>query len=375
MSNKKIAIVIPIYKTEFNDYEKISFQQAEKIFFNEDIILVLPENIYHHKKLKKYKKEKFNVSYFNSVQAYNSLMLSVDFYKRFIEYQYILIYQLDAFVFENRLNYFINFNYDYIGAPWLCGIFYYINENNCIWHVGNGGFSLRKVKSFIRILEEKSPQQQENFINEDLFFSSINEDYFKIAPLKIALQFSFEKQVKECFLLNNDRLPFGCHAWERYDKNFWLPFIQKQGYVIKKDNEGCEDYLNKKEYKWFAFFSDMWKKEANKSYMVDFFTKLLNSTYSEFVLFGAGYVGKSLSIWMKTNGIPVRGFVDNKLYKSKEIILPENLSLYKGRVIIIISLFNNENDVIIQLEAMGFQHKKDFYAISDIIPIEYGMER
>lgn len=61
----------------------------------------------------------FNEQYFDSRKSYNELMLSVDFYRSFREYQYMLIYQLDAFVFEDQLEYWCNKGYDYIGAPWI----------------------------------------------------------------------------------------------------------------------------------------------------------------------------------------------------------------------------------------------------------------
>lgn len=44
-------------------------------------------------------------------------MLSAEFYDRFAAYEYVLIYQLDAFVFADRLAEFCQMGYDYIGAP------------------------------------------------------------------------------------------------------------------------------------------------------------------------------------------------------------------------------------------------------------------
>lgn len=95
----------------------------------------------------------FNEQYFDSVKSYNELMLSVDFYRSFREYQYMLIYQLDAFVFEDQLEYWCNKGYDYIGAPWI--------KANKKFHptCGNGGFSLRKIDSFIQLLES-SPNKR-----------------------------------------------------------------------------------------------------------------------------------------------------------------------------------------------------------------------
>lgn len=373
MLSKKTAIVIPIHKIGFNHDEEISFRQAEKVFSKEDIILALPEHIYYSEEYKKYKKEKFSRDYFESVESYNRLMLSAEFYKRFIAYDYILIYQLDAFVFKNKLGYFTELDYDYIGAPWLHGIFYYINEKNCIWHVGNGGFSLRKVKPFIRILEEKEPLKK-SIINEDVFFSSVVDGDFKTAPFDVALQFSFEKQVEKCFQLNKGHLPFGCHAWKRYDKKFWTPYIQQQGYMVREDEGGNEDDVNEKEYKWFGFFSDMWKKEETRNSVSRFFRKGKDGTDTEYILFGAGYVGRSLYKWMEINNIPIKGFADNKAGGDEEVIPPANLLSYKGQAVIIVSLLNYEKEIAAQLEEMGFEYRKDFYFLADIISSGYDME-
>jgi hypothetical protein len=48
---------------------------------------------------------------------------------------------------------------------------------------------------------------------------------FKLAPIEVALKFGFECVPRYCYRLNNNELPFGCHAWEKYDKKFWEPFL------------------------------------------------------------------------------------------------------------------------------------------------------
>ena len=75
-------------------------------------------------------------------------MLSSEFYRRFSKFEYILIYQLDAFVFKDQLNYWCKKGYDYIGAPWFEG-FHLTKTGVNIIGVGNGGFSLRRVKTHI----------------------------------------------------------------------------------------------------------------------------------------------------------------------------------------------------------------------------------
>lgn len=86
----------------------------------------------------------FHENYFKSIDGYNKLMLSPSFYKAFSNYEYILIYQLDAWVFKDELQHWCNQKYDYIGAP--------IYQNNKLIGIGNGGFSLRKVDYCLKVL-------------------------------------------------------------------------------------------------------------------------------------------------------------------------------------------------------------------------------
>jgi hypothetical protein len=48
---------------------------------------------------------------------------------------------------------------------------------------------------------------------------------FRLPAVDVALRFAFEASPRVYFALNNYELPFGCHAWERYDKAFWEPYL------------------------------------------------------------------------------------------------------------------------------------------------------
>jgi hypothetical protein len=125
--------------------------------------------------------------------------------------------------------------------------------------VGNGGFSLRKVSDHLRVLLSFSWIDtnhlfvvDRNFfkrillnntffilndfqLNEDIFWGVIskrNFPWFKIPEWKIAAQFSVEVQPRYFFEVNNHTLPFGCHAWWRYDLEFWKPHIEQFGYKL-----------------------------------------------------------------------------------------------------------------------------------------------
>jgi hypothetical protein len=217
--------------------------------------------------------KRFNDSFFGSTLANTRLMLSPKFYEAFCDYKYILIYQLDALVFSDQLLEWCDLDFDYIGGPWL-------NAPGSPWidnpRVGNGGFSLRKIESFLRVIYSvqytvepklywadfcqgkpkfiqylnlhkkylkhlirfngarwemaKWPLRKGGRGNEDYFWSDEAIKYyaqFKIPPVEIGLRFSFEVAPRHCFDLNNRQLPFGCHAWPRYDREFWEPYLLK----------------------------------------------------------------------------------------------------------------------------------------------------
>jgi len=247
MPKEPVVIVIPIYKAILSADELASLQQCIKIlkkhpivFFGSDKLDVtvyknalageIPFNI-----------EYFDDVYFKNIDGYNKLMLSTSFYERFKKYQYMLIYQLDAWVFTDELQYWCNKGYDYIGAPWIdadwcaycashitltrriAGKLGYTNFNL----VGNGGFSLRKISSFLFNLKLFSKKVKSFDLNEDFFYSYFINSYnvfFKVAPFNVALKFSFEVKPEMLLEQNNGKLPFGCHAWlKRID--FWQDYI------------------------------------------------------------------------------------------------------------------------------------------------------
>ncbi len=53
---------------------------------------------------------------------------------------------------------------------------------------------------------------------------------FKIAPIESAIKFSFELEPALLYEMNNNSLPFGCHAWPKIDPAFWERFIDTRHY-------------------------------------------------------------------------------------------------------------------------------------------------
>lgn len=371
---KEVAVVIPIYSEISSRQETIALLQAIDIFERYDIIAAAPNYININEHIFK-KVERFEDSFFRSIDSYNKLMLSKLFYERFQDYEYILIYQLDAFVFSDLLSYFCKLNYDYIGAPWLYGQFRYVDASHCVWNVGNGGFSLRKVHSFITVLSERKPLECEYTGNEDIFFSSIVDEKFIVAPIEIALQFSFERQVKECYSRNYNKLPFGCHAWGRYDYGFWKPFIEKFGYDLQESNSlgGNDDEKRRDEYSFWKRFSIFFTDGRNVDRARYKLKRLLEVEDKEYAIWGAGFYGYELSKWFVDMEIPIKCFYDSNIKLIKEmrngypVVSTTHLQQHDKRQFIIVSSYEYSEVISKQLVAMNYKEGKDFLTLNNLL--------
>ena len=267
---KQVAIVVPMHnRAELTADEQISFEHLRHYLGAYDKYLVVPDSLTID--LPGCSLKRFGDEFFGSVAANTRLLLSEDFYRSFTEYQYILIYHLDALVFSDQLLAWCDTGLDYIGPPWLqCEDSPWVKEAR----VGNGGFSLRKIESFLKVFRSNvywmepdeywrekyagsslpirllnSPRRllkcfsrfnsarlemarwhlrPDGTKNEDHFWSDRAKHYvpdFKVASLEEGLRFAFEVAPRLCFKLAHGEMPFGCHAWPRYDRTFWEPHL------------------------------------------------------------------------------------------------------------------------------------------------------
>lgn len=267
MDNNQIAVIIPRYEENLSYEQQVSLQHLLYNLKDADKFYVTPKSFQcNHLE---FRPKRFNDDYFSDTSSYSRLLLSTEFYNEFLEYKYILIYQLDCLVFSNQLEFFKYLEIDYIGAPW------FRDENDPIKgfsRVGNGGFSLRRVSAFMNVLKSQryiagslplfadlfkpihEYHSQSNPIirlrnrlrvlsrvrrgvnwylanytlNEDRFWSDrafFFDPDFCVAPVDVALRFAFERYPRYCFERNSHKLPFGCHAWAKWDREFWEPFL------------------------------------------------------------------------------------------------------------------------------------------------------
>jgi hypothetical protein len=268
--DKLVAVVVPMHnRKELTADEEISLRHLVHFLGRYDKYLVVPESL--DLRIPGFRPKPFRDEFFGSVSAYNRMMLTPAFYEAFGDYRYILNYHLDALVFSDELLRWCDLKLDYVGPPWLpCKDTPWVKNPK----VGNGGFSLRKVASFLKIIDsgkyaidpeeywcrtyasapalkryinlhkkhlkrlrlfngvkqEIADWPKVSWHNEDHFWSDRGRHYypqFKIADFETGLKFGFEAAPRHCFELNGRKLPFGCHAWPKYDRAFWEPFLLK----------------------------------------------------------------------------------------------------------------------------------------------------
>ena len=122
--------------------------------------------------------------YFGSPAAVNKMGTDPAFYQIYKEFDYVLICHLDAWIFRDRLAYWIDKGYDFIGAP------LFLPENDKVHFLqrmapfgGNGGLSLRRVASCIRILETFQPGRSPGHIAQAVWFLARNRQWRLIRVL------------------------------------------------------------------------------------------------------------------------------------------------------------------------------------------------
>lgn len=204
--NNKCIIVIPTHKTVLDELEQLSLKQLDKIVDNIDMCIVHPsctdkESIKSLFVNNEISFKQFDDEYFKSDLSYNQFCLNYDFYKAFEEYEYMLIYQTDCWIFRNEIKQFCDMGYDYIGGPiYSAGSHWPSFKIGSRPVVGNGGLSLRKISTMLKITDRggyiynKHKEEWNTIKYEDLFLCDVvfHEILVNVPDYRVAEQFSID---------------------------------------------------------------------------------------------------------------------------------------------------------------------------------------
>ena len=250
-SHTLVKVIVPVYRDRLDPYERISLEQNRRVLGAYPFVFIHPAGLDISSLLQEFPgcgEEVFDDAFFRDIAGYNRLMMSADFYRRFSDTDYLLICQLDAYVFRDELADWCSGGYDYIGAPWPVPLLFRLpllkqwrKRFHSRWRtekdfkVGNGGFSLRKISKFRYITHKYKDRfsaltsDTAPFYPEDtllLYELQGTSDALKKPSFDTALHFAFEENPKWAYKRIGNRLPFGCHAWYHpaYAR-FWKSFV------------------------------------------------------------------------------------------------------------------------------------------------------
>lgn len=288
--NERAIVVIVSHKAHLSHYEIISVRQCLSVLAGYRIQFVCPASLDVTALYRTFGKEieirRVKDAWLSSWEAYNHFAMSRQFYRPYLDYEYILIHETDAFVFRDDLEIWMNKEYSYIGAPWVEG-YSRGRANSPLSGVGNGGFSLRRVPDHLRALSslrftKTFAEQYESFAklnvkgrvrhaflllvehlvynnfhhsfkslhyrlmrlpcNEDVFWGLLAGccfEWFSVPSPEEAAGFAIELQPERMVALNGGRIPMGAHAWWKYDLNFWRPIIRSHGHAVDTLTQGA----------------------------------------------------------------------------------------------------------------------------------------
>lgn len=265
-NKKTYCIIIPAYNEHLNDYDKIALKSLyEKTNGYNHTYIICPENLNITEYTDIYpniNKCEFPKIFFKSTYTYSQLCLSYGFYNTFVNFDYMLIYQLDCYLFRDEIQQWVDMDYDYIGGPIIMGK----NPYDKYWpehvkwpgihetgpQVGNGGLSLRKIKTFRYLTDPKAKYRIINTLTqdeiskvyvEDIYFGNIVSNLYHFNMKKpdwmTALLFSMNMEgggIEAVYKKNNIefKLPMGCHGWCKNDVllNYWKQYIPEMENII-----------------------------------------------------------------------------------------------------------------------------------------------
>jgi hypothetical protein len=232
---------VPIYREALTSEQEEALLQIRAVFLSVMVLIVAPRSL----NIDRYRRilcpdyvELQEDYFFYSQKTYNRLVMSPQLYAGIIRrHEWHLIYQDDAFVFNDQTDYFSSLEYHYFGAPWPRGnhVMPLLRNGqlsktfgNTIF-VGNGGLSLRNTEAVLAAISDHRLICSTWRRNEDEFFSYIFtiDDRFKMPPLELAAKFSWETSIATCRIMTNEQLPMGIHGIIRRDPNLYSLLLQR----------------------------------------------------------------------------------------------------------------------------------------------------
>lgn len=269
------VVIVPVHLANPSPAEKISLRQCGKTLGQRDILFVAPEGLNlsdYHTLIPQAEVLRVNPHWMSSIEAYNRMMISPLLVDALAGYTHMLLHEPDAIVLGDEIDYWCSMPFDYIGAPWFEG-YATAAPNARVIGVGNSGFSLHRLAALKRLMTSRQRWYPYRRIGKDLvrgifgdgtrlldglqaltrsgqlrgawqLFDGHCDDFwcglvatvvadYKIADVDHAVRFSWEVLPDRCLAMSRGKLPFGIHAWAKYNPKFLLPYLEAAGVELR----------------------------------------------------------------------------------------------------------------------------------------------
>lgn len=242
------AVLIPVYRETPDAMERALLSHCLQVFSRRPCLIVHPQGMHlaRYEELTRGTACRYVAlpsSHFTSPITYNEMLLEPSFYRTFMGYEYILMHQLDSWVFADRLDEFLSLNVDYIGcappreqakqdgglslrrtvacmeackrAHTLDGISLLLRKR----YMGLGDLWAIIRRHLALPIDKRRPYR-----SEDSFFTfaaAICVDGFRVATTEQAMRFGFCENPAWLYR-QTGALPMGCHApYGNGHADFW----------------------------------------------------------------------------------------------------------------------------------------------------------
>lgn len=261
---KLFCIVIPVYTVDLTPVDNAGLTRLAKVVGDKNYptIFVCPEelDLSNYKKIyPNFEVFEFDKKWFKGLYEYSQLCMQYEFYNRFSDYEYMFMYQLDSYIWEDRIEEVCKMGYDYIGGPIFSGLSTWdlVDKKTGKYtpKIGNGGCGWRKIETFKDICDPNGEfRQTYNITDEYLSKIYIEDKYFcndiekmydlKKPSLEKTLTIVWDMSIPEIWESLGDKkfFPMCAHGIYRYYP-FWKDKIEE--YSSDEIQEYCRKRLQK----------------------------------------------------------------------------------------------------------------------------------
>lgn len=265
MDQPRPVIAVPVHRPEPSADESLALARCQAVLGRHPIRIVHPagmDSSAYRRLLPAARPLEVPPGWMASYRAYNRMLVNPSFFRLFRGHSHLLIHEPDALVVSDRLIHWCQQECDYIGAPWFQG-FSRSTADAALHGVGNSGFSLfrlqaveallhsghrwypyRALAAETRVMIRNRPLGQglgaiKSMVtplvmmamgvrrilrcNCDLYwskFAQLDDPCFRVSDPETAIRFAWEAHPRACLQRCGGELPFGLHAWARYDRAF-----------------------------------------------------------------------------------------------------------------------------------------------------------